>query len=566
MIEKNADFEVHIETKIPMRDGVSLNGTLYIPTGGLPIPAITTITPYASDIYHERGNYFAQNGYAFLIVDCRGRGNSGGEFTWVVNEGQDGYDVVEWLARRPWCDGQVGMWGGSYAGSNQWLTLKQFPPHLKTIVPAAANYIDSEYSVRGPLRSHYFLTWHVLTHGKALSWNLNAQADYWARRAWLCYRQHIPFHERDTIFMQKEFLPFREYARRTPHDPWWEQLVISPTEFRKIEIPILTITGQYDLSLRSALDLYRLHMKHGNPQAISRHYALVGPWDHAGTRTPRNEFGGLHFSDNCLLDLNRLHKEWYDHVFKGKSLPEFLKSHITYYTAGTDEWKYCDNLDTVCEPRRFFLQSIDGQANDVFQSGLLKESPPVISKPDEYIYDPLDTRPGELELNGEQTSLIGNGMNLQLFGNGLVYHTQPFEQDVELTGFVRLVLWLQLDVPDTDFEVFLSEITVDGMQIKLSDACLRTRYRHSSNSEKLVTPGEIICIEFNNFTFFSRKVTQGNRLRLLVRCPNSIYIEKNYNSGGQVGLETAAEACVAHIQLYHDADHPSYLELPVVHQ
>ncbi|HEX7252657.1 MAG TPA: CocE/NonD family hydrolase, partial [Thermoanaerobaculia bacterium] len=109
--------------KIPMRDGVALNATIYRPRGQKePLPAVFTLTPYIADSYLERALYFAEHGYAFALVDVRGRGNSGGSFEPFANEPRDGHDVVEWLAQQPWCNGKVAMWGGSYAGYDQWAT------------------------------------------------------------------------------------------------------------------------------------------------------------------------------------------------------------------------------------------------------------------------------------------------------------------------------------------------------------------------------------------------------------------------------------------------------------
>ena len=93
---------------------------------------------------------------------------------------------------------------------------------------------------------------------------------------------------------------------------------------------------------------------------------------------------------------------------------------------------------------------------------------------------------------------------------------------------------------------------------------LRARYRESLRAEKLVTPGEINQYVFEGFTFFSRRISKGSRLRLIISCPNTIYLEKNYNAGGVVAEETGEDARTAHITLYHDPQHASYVELPVV--
>src|SRR5262245_39854539 len=125
--------------KIPLRDGVHLSATAYLPSGhAAPTPAIFTLTPYVGQTYHDRGLYFAEHGYPFLTVDVRGRGNSEGEFEPLIHEARDAFDVVEWLAQQPYCNGQVAMWGGSYGGYVQWAAAKELPPHLAAIAPAAA--------------------------------------------------------------------------------------------------------------------------------------------------------------------------------------------------------------------------------------------------------------------------------------------------------------------------------------------------------------------------------------------------------------------------------------------
>src|ERR1700687_5991479 len=110
-----ARVEFEWGVKIPLRDGVHLNATVYRPRDAAgPQPCIFTLTPYISQSYHDRGMYFAAHGYPFLTVDVRGRGNSEGSFRPLIQEAKDGYDVVEWLAKQPYCNGKISMWGGSY--------------------------------------------------------------------------------------------------------------------------------------------------------------------------------------------------------------------------------------------------------------------------------------------------------------------------------------------------------------------------------------------------------------------------------------------------------------------
>jgi putative CocE/NonD family hydrolase len=210
---------------------------------------------------------------------------------------------------------------------------------------------------------------------------------------------------------------------------------LAEREYDRIDIPILTITGHYDDDQPGAMHYYHQHMRSNSP-ARQQHYLIIGPWDHLGTRTPNQEFGGLKFGEACMLDLNQLHTEWYAWTLQGGPKPEFLKKRVAYYLTGADEWKYADSLDAISDvTRRLYLSSPDGGANDVFHSGVLEPTPPTADEtPDNYTYDPLDVRPAELEQEELKYYLTDQRYALNLFGNGLVYHSEPFEEDTEIIG------------------------------------------------------------------------------------------------------------------------------------
>jgi hypothetical protein len=349
-----------------------------------------------------------------------------------------------------------------------------------------------------------------------------------------------------------------------PHpDEYWDQMSFSPEQYDRIDIPILTITGHYDGDQPGAMEYYRQHMASNSP-VKDDHYLVIGPWDHAGTRDPKTEFGGLKFSEVAILDMNKLHKEWYDWRMKGGKKPAFLKKRVAYYVMGEEKWKYAESLETIAAmPKKMYLCS-SGGANDVFQSGTLEDHEPTGSPIDVFIYNPLDKRFGELERKEFVDYLTDQTYDLNLFGNGLVYHSKPFSKNTEITGWIKLFAWISLDVPDTDFTASLSEVLDNGKVIKLTQDYLRARYRESNRVEKLVEPGEINLYSFDGFTFFSRRIARGSRLRLIISCPNTIYLEKNYNSDGVVAEESGKDARTARVTLYHDHEHPSFIELPVI--
>ena len=552
--------------KIPLRDGTRLNGTLYMPKEAKdPLPVIFTFTPYIADTYHERGMYFASNGLIFLGIDVRGRGNSEGAFEPFVNEGKDGYDVVEWLAKQPWCSGKVAMWGGSYAGFDQWTTLKEFPPHLATIVPAAAAHPGVDFPFDKNILVSYLIQWITYTSGVTPNTKLFGEAGYWKEKFLDFYFLHRPFKELDQ-FCGNPSPVFQKWLAHPTPDAYYDAMAPRLEDYKRINFPILTITGHYDDDQPGALEYYRRHMANGALGAIADHYLIIGPWDHAGTRTPNRDVGGLRFGEASLVDLNGLHKEWYNWTMNGGKKPEFLKKRVAYYVVGpgAECWKYADSLDSIATEKRSLYLHSGGSAKDAFSSGTLGLEKPAQEKADGYVYDPLDVRPAEIERAAGENPLTDQRAALNLLGNGVLYHSGPFAEATEISGNLRLTCWLAMDVPDTDFQAAVYEIMPDGTSILLARDQMRARYRDSRREEKLVKPGEINRYEFSSFGWFSRRVSKGSRLRLLLISPNSSALEKNYNGGGIVAEESAKDARTAHITVYHDAAHPSVLEIPVV--
>lgn len=548
--------------RVPMRDGIELAATVYRPKGADPTPAIFTLTPYIADSYHERAAWFARHGYAFVLVDCRGRGNSGGTFRAMRGEGPDGHDIVEWLAARPWCDGSVAMWGGSYAGFDQWMTLRERPAHLRTIVPAASAAAAVDFPFWNNVAYSYEIQWQTFTSGVALNAALFEDRTFWIEKFREHRLAHRPFVELDTV-AGNTTSTFRDDLAHPMPDAYWDEISMSAADHAAVELPILTITGHYDDDQPGAMHFYREHMRHGSDEARDRHHLVIGPWDHPGTRTPKREVGGLTFGEASLVDLNDLHRRWYDWTMRGGEKPEFLRDRVAYYVTGADEWRYASSLEAIpTDPRRFYLTSDGGRADDVFHSGRLADDIPAEASPDTYVDDPHDDLIVEIERTDPEHPLTDQRYAVNLFGGGVVYHTGPLPS-MEITGQLRLELWMSLDVPDADFHVALYEIATDGSSVQLTETIMRARYRESLRAERLVVPGAIERYTFDRFRFISRRIAAGSRLRLVIKAPNSIHWQQNYHGGGVVAEESGKDARIAHVTVYHDAEHPSHLELPI---
>ncbi|MBV5325678.1 MAG: CocE/NonD family hydrolase, partial [Rhodospirillaceae bacterium] len=232
--------------KIPLRDGVELNATIYLPKGqAAPAPCIVTLTPYIGQSYHDRGVYFAAHGLPFLTVDVRGRGNSGGEFRPLIQEAKDGHDVVEWMARQSWCNGKVSMWGGSYAGYNQWATAKEAPPHLATIVPVASPYPGYDFPTRNNMAAPYLMQWLTFTSGKTSQANIFGDPFFWSSLWRERFEKGEAFSTLPKVFGGDQKI-LQEWISHPEVDAWYDSYAPTPEQFRALDMPILTITGSYD--------------------------------------------------------------------------------------------------------------------------------------------------------------------------------------------------------------------------------------------------------------------------------------------------------------------------------
>jgi len=227
-----------------------------------------------------------------------------------------------------------------------------------------------------------------------------------------------------------------------------------------------------------------------------------------------------------------------------------------------DKWRYADTLAAVTGSTLALHLDSTSNANDVLSSGALAAAS-ASGRPDHYRDDPRDVSTAGLEASIDPDSLVDQRMTYALRGKQLIYHGVPFDQDTEISGFFRLSAWIAIDQSDTDFRVDIYEIRGDGSAIPLTSDVLRARYRENAREPRPIRTKDPLRYEFEHFTFVSQEVKKGSRLRLIIGPINSIYREKNYNSGGAVEQESMADARPVTVTLYHDREHPSTLYVPL---
>jgi uncharacterized protein len=568
---------LHWGVKIPMRDGIRLSANLYLPAAaGKASPCIFSLTPYTAARSHVRARYLAEREYPFLMVDARGRGNSEGTFRPFIQEAKDGYDIVEWIAQQPFCDGTVAMFSGSYEGYVQWATAKESPPHLVAIAPAAAAAPGIDMTMRNNISFPYLMQWLTCVAGRSLQESIFSDQALWRDNFQDWYTSGRSFRELDAI----AGLPspvFQEWLDHPMQDDYWDAFLPTTDEFARMELPVLTVTGSYDANQLGALHYYREHLRNASPETAARHHLVIGPWDHTGILLPKSEFAGLKVGSAALFDVMKLQADWYDWTLRGGPKPSFLKDKVAYYVTGAEKWRYVPSLDAVtARSHTFYLDSSADRLRRTTR-GVLSGQPGT-GNADTYIYDPRDLSIANAEAQEVYPPsalpillrpifpvhrLVEQAAADVVAGRALCYDSAPFASDVEVTGFFQFTVWLSIDQPDTDFQVLIQELTAEGGSVFLTSDLLRARYRTSLRQEELIRTTEPLRYEFSRFTFVSRLLRKGSRLRLVIGPIDSVFNQKNYNSGKAVADESMADARPVTVKLFHDEAHPSALYIPV---
>jgi hypothetical protein len=472
--------------------------------------------------------------------------------------------VVRWIADQAWSDGRVAMRGGSYRGMVQWQVLGENPDPLRTAVPTAALHPGRDIPVYHGIFPTYIARWLAFTGGRAAQQSLFQDGRYWQQASRKLHVSGRPFAELGemaglSLRAQETFETWIEH----PHlDDHWRAMSPDSAEYGQLDQSILTVTGHFDGNQPGALRHYRRHMQHGTESGTEAHYLLMGPWSHGGTRDPAQELRGLTFADTAAIDMNRLHRQWYDWVLKDGDKPSMLQDRVVYYVMGAGRWRTAPSLAAVADTSRtFYLRSPDSNPDDPFDAGQLATELPESSDNDRYVYNPRDTA-DFATLRSMQRSFTAPGAAF-LEGPKLIYHSPPVDESFELAGQMRLDAWIELNVPDTDLAAWVYEIRPTGKTLYLGSTHLRARHRLGVDTTALAEPGRIERYRFDTFKWTARRVQQGSRLRLVIAPLNDPAWQKNYHSGRPVMQESVEDARTATVTLHLGPEYPSQLVLPV---
>jgi putative CocE/NonD family hydrolase len=555
---------------VPMRDGVLLATDVFMPGNSSgPFPSILMRTCYFKTVNigdNDPKIFFTKNGYAVVIQHVRGRFASEGVFTVSRHEGDDGYDTMNWLAGQPWSTGEIGTFGCSYLGENQFLLAKQKHPNHRAIIAQCAG--GAVGKTRGSFGYFGIFETGVLNLASALGWF----TEHGAKRG---YPNIKTGHLRSKIKKNLGELPVVELAKRTVEfetdyedfvshrlaDPWWEEMgYISDKD--SFSTPALHVNGWFDQTVGDTFLLAEL-MKENATNRDGRHQSvIIGPGGHCQFENDPADMAigdlpvpGGHF------DYRDLYLSWFDYWLKG--LGPYPPQAVAYriFMPGLNKWLVFDQWPPESsESFRFYLHSgVAGGSG----GGILNTLPPAGEEaPDTFNYDPANPVPtigGSICCTGLPEYGPGSfdQRSLESRSDILIYTSKVLSEKLILAGRFDAVLFISSSAKDTDFTIKLLDVWPDGRAFNIQDGVLRTRYRNGFEKE---VPLEANAV--NRITIRLRPIAYqfnaGHRVRVHISSSNFPRLARNLNTGEKEYASSAAT--VAQNSVYHDSLRASHLQ------
>ena len=551
----SAFAEVKTETiTIPMRDGVTLTADLYRDDSVKEAPVILTRTPYDRTKQKGTGEKWAKAGYIFIAQDCRGKFGSSGDFAPYNNEGQDGYDTIEWITRQSWCSGRVGMMGGSYVGAVQWQAAAENPPGLAAIAPQAtwSSFYRNLY-LGGSVRLSLIAGWIAGNSPKPEGAKPN---DF--NKALL----RLPLGEVDSAIGWE--MPWLDAFLTHPQpDGFWTRLDLT-SRLPELQLPALHVVGYYDYFSRESVDNFMIMQKQARDEKTRQQQRLIlGPWDH-GT-VGKTKVADVEFGPDAAVDLFAIQLDWFDRHLKqdpaalAKPFPP-----VRYFSMGDNVWQDAQSWPPDgFKETPFFLRS-DGKANTRKGNGrLTREAPDQDETADTFRADPANPTPSTpiTEARPIKAAVWGpvDQSAIEDRDDVLVYTSEPMTAPLTFAGNAEAKLHVSTDTPDADWAVKLIDVHPDGFAQNIARGILRGRYRTSLLKPELMKPGQVYEITVD-LGPVAATIAKGHQLRVDISGADFPLYDRNSTTAEGI---TSSKTAIATAQVHHKPGALSCIVLPV---
>ena len=559
-----------LDHEAPMRDGVKLKIDIFRPKAEARFPAVLQQTPYDKSEWTTRAKKFAAHGYVVVNADSRGRFESGGDWDpFSPKHKTDGYDLVQWVAEQEWCNGNVGTYGLSYMGWTTWWTASQTPPALKAIVPEVA---PPDHFYNCPYQNGIFVCWmmdwagmmsarqpHRAGPGAYGGFAVNREAAY----------DKLPYINFDKTRNYKPNAWWRKWIEQnTGSGEYWRGIAYqTPESYARVKVPSLAISGWFDANFPGTPMNYLGMKQHGGTPAARRPRIVIGPWEHIINRD--RVAAGVDFGEQAIIDWDGYVLRWFDYHLKGIDNGVLKDPPVHVFVMGRNQWRAAEDWPLPqTEFTTYYLHS-GGSANSSGGDGTLSTEAPRAEPPDKYVYNPVDPTPSAAFANGHidgPRDITESAARSDV----LVYNTPELTQDVEIVGPITARLFAATSARDTDWMIRLSDVHPDGRALFLAEGVLRARHRDRERHGAF-DPNKLTTIEPNQpyeytITFWrptGNVFARGHRIRIEISSSYYPYYLRNPNTGKD-NIALATKFQTARQTVFHDAERPSHVVLPVI--
>ncbi len=544
-----------ITAMVPMRDGVKLFTTVCLPETGKKYNVVLQRNSYGSGQIPRLESWCEDGALAGVEQDVRGSGSSEGVIHPWIQELNDGEDCIKWIAEQPWFGGRIAMMGASYLGASQWFAAASGRPELVSLAPSVApcNYFDSPKYFGGEFVLQQNILWGLERRRK------NDPVRYVKAELTAELSSHLPLNDIDRKAGLDSIDYWQEWLSHSSYDDYWKQYDFR-TYVEKIKAPALIDSSWFDIYTQGALDCCALMAEQaGSRPARDFTRCIIGPWSHG------ENFGELPVDGECpkgaFLDpLRRKFRLGLLAEPERDPLPGMAR--YTYFMFGRSEWRTSECWPPAGAAETAFFLDSGGAANSLYGDGVLSSTGPVAGEGcDVFISDPRNPVP----TGGGHFICVVNGSHdqteIEKRADVLVYTSVPLDEDLEVAGRVKVVLYAASTARDCDFTAKLVDVFPDGRAFNLADGIIRAAHRKSMAVRELLVPGEVEEYEIDLWSI-ANCFRQGHRIRLEIAGSNFPQMARNNQTGSDPASDT--ELKIARQTVYHDRLRPSRLILPVM--
>ncbi len=517
-----ATMETVVEdADIKLRDGVLTKATIYRPKKEGRYPVILARTPYGRKASATNANFFASRGYAFVLQDVRGTGESKGEFLPMESERADGYDTLDWIDNQVWSNGRVGMIGASYVGFVQWAAAVENHPSLKCIVPQVSPPGSAMTNLPfdgGTLLLMSDLWWMRVVDNP----NGNGALDAMSTMKNLKALNTLPLSKVDEKMFGFTSKIYDRWLTKEGAKKW-------PTfDFQnligKVEIPVLHISGWFDGDEIGT----QMNWMSGRANGKQNQWLIYGPWTHFFNTT--SSLQDVKFGDHAILDLDPLYLRWFDTWLKEKQVGMQKIAKAKFFVTGANKWVEASDWPLAGSTSQSFKL-------DLATSKLVDKLNKATAK--SYTFDPAKIKIGidTLDIGSQNGTMFSKSKELATAPIFLT--SEPMRQDTTITGPMSIEFDFKSQAKDTDFFGDVWDVDEKGKAYPaFRGGKLRAAYVNGFDQPRALVAGKTYRAKLTLWDA-AHMVKKGHRLALRIKSEQFPVAARNL--GGMEPLATATK-------------------------